>query len=594
MTTIRQALYLIGREHRARWALLVVVALVASGVEVVGAALVYVLLGLVADPSGEVSLPIVGDVRALVDVDQDTLLLGLAVVMGVFFVVRAIVHVGEIYLQNRVAHNMGARLATKLVRGYLAMPYAFHLSRTSADLIRNSHQAVKELVKNVFVPIIRVVAETIMVLAILVLLVSLAPAATGLAVFVIGGAALLMLRVIQPRLKRLGRRSHQLQRDSLETLQQSLHGIRDIKVLGRESAFVRRYERARFGLARVEYLRSTATELPKTIMELALLGFILVVFGGSVLLDGGAGGTVSVLGLFAYAGLRLQPSLQRIIAGLNNLKFSSAPIADLDRDLRQIGELSPAPPASSALPFERELRLQGVCFRYEAGHRNALTDIDLVVEPGQVLGICGPTGGGKTTLVDVITGLLEPTSGTVTVDGADLRERAREWQRNLGVVPQMVFLTDEPVRENIALGVPRNRIDDAAVNEAIDLAQLRTFVDSLPDGLDTIVGERGVRISGGQRQRVAIARALYRRPNVLIFDEGTSALDNTTEHELMSALARLRGDHTILLVAHRLSTVVNADQIAFIENGRLSGLGTYSELLTTNVSFNQLVQQTVT
>jgi ATP-binding cassette, subfamily B, bacterial PglK len=594
MTTIRQALYLLGREHRALWALLVVVALVASGVEVLGAALVYVLLGLVADPGGEVSLPIVGDVRDLVDADPDTLLLGLAIVMGVFFLVRALVHMGEIYLQNRAAHNMGARLATKLVRGYLAMPYAFHLSRTSADLIRNSHQAVKELVKNVFVPMIRVVAETIMVAAILVLLVSLAPAATGLAVLVVGGASLLMLWVIQPRLKRLGRRAHRLQRDTFGILQQSFHGIRDIKVLGRESAFVRRYEKARFALARVEYLRSTATELPKTIMELALLGFILLVFGGSILIDGGAGGTVSVLGLFAYAGLRLQPSLQRIIAGLNNLKFSSAPIEDLDRDLRQIGNLSPAPPAASALPFTRALRLQGVCFRYETGHQNALTDIDLKVEPGQVLGICGPTGGGKTTLVDVLTGLLEPTTGTVTVDGKDLRDHARAWQRNLGVVSQMVFLTDETLRENIALGVPRSKIDDDAVNEAVDLAQLRAFVDSLPDGLDTVVGERGIRISGGQRQRVAIARALYQRPSVLIFDEGTSALDNTTERELMSALARLRGDHTILLVAHRLSTVKDADRIAFIEHGRLSGLGPYSELLTTNASFEQLVRESVT
>jgi ATP-binding cassette, subfamily B, bacterial PglK len=588
MTTVKQALHLIGRENRWRWILLIGVALIASGFEVLGAALVYVLLGLVADPSGEASLPIVGDVRELFDVEQTTLLLGLAAVMAAFFLTRAVVHVGEIYLQNRVAHNAGARLATKLVRGYLAMPYAFHLSRTSADLIRNSHQAVKELVGQVFVPVIRVAAETILVLGMLVLLVVLAPAATAVAVLVIGGAAVVMLLVIQPRLKRIGRRAHGLQRETLGTLQQSLHGIRDVKVLGRESAFSRRYERARFGLARVSYLKATATDLPKTVMELALLGFILLVFAGSILVDGGAGRTLSVLGLFAYAGLRLQPSLQRIIAGLNNLKYASAPMEDLDRDLRLVEGLEPSPPTESALPFKRALRLEKVSFRYETAHRDALSQIDLAVAPGEVVGICGPTGGGKTTLVDILTGLLVPTSGRLTVDGEDLRGRAREWQRNLGVVPQMVFLSDETLRENIALGMPGREIDEDAVKEAVELAQLKSFVDSLPQGLDTVVGERGVRISGGQRQRVAIARALYRRPEVLIFDEGTSALDNTTERELMSALWRLRGTRTILLIAHRLSTVKSADRIVFVQGGEITGEGSYDELLDTNAGFREL------
>lgn len=591
MTTLRQALRLIGRENRWRWIFLIVVALIASGFEIVGAALVYVLLGLVADPGGEAALPIVGDVRQFFDVERDVLLLGLAVVMGAFFIARASVHIAEIYVQNRVAHNAGARLAAKLVRGYLAMPYAFHLSRTSSDLIRNSHGAVQSLVKEVFVPLIRVTAETILVLGMMALLIFLAPAATGLAVLVIGGTAVVMLRLIQPRLKRIGRRAHRLQRETLGTLQQSLHGIRDVKVLGREDEFARRYEKARLSLARVSYLRSTATDLPKTIMELALLGFILLVFAASILFQEGAGQTLPVLGLFAYAGLRLQPSLQRIIAGLNNLKYAAAPIEDLDRDLRLIGDQEPLPPASKPLPFRDQLRLNDVSFRYETGHKDALSAINLVLEPGAVLGICGPTGGGKTTLVDVMTGLLVPTSGCVTVDGHDLRQYAREWQRNLGVVPQMVFLTDETLRENVALGVPRKDIDEAAVNEAVELAQLRGYVDSLPDGLDTVVGERGVRISGGQRQRVAIARALYRRPEVLVFDEGTSALDNTTERELMSALARLRGKHTVLLIAHRLSTVKDADKILVIEDGMITGEGTYGELIHGNAAFRALTAE---
>jgi ATP-binding cassette, subfamily B, bacterial PglK len=588
MVTIRKVVFLLSQERRSRWVLLVVIALVASGFEVVGAALIYLLLALVADPAGDIALPVVGDIRTLVDVEPDVLMLWLAGLMAVFFLVRAVVHVGEIYLQQRVAHNAGAALASNLVRGYLAMPYTFHLSRTSSDLIRNSNQTVRDLVVQVFVPAIRVVAETIMVTGMLLLLIVLAPVATALAVVIIGGAALTMLRIVQPRLRRLGERAHELDERTLTILQQSLHGFRDITLLGREAHFVERYRSARANLARAWYLRATATDLPKTIMELALLGFILVVFAASIVLEGGSQGTLSVLGLFAYAGLRLQPSLQRIITGLNNLKYSAAPLEAVEADLRLVEARRIAAPASSRLPLRSHLRLEAVTFAYEGGHRNALEGIDLVVGRGEVLGICGPTGGGKTTMVDVMTGLLEPSSGQVRVDDVDVSDRRLEWQANLGVVPQMVFLTDESLRENIALGVPGEQIDEPAVQEAVDLAQLRPFIDSLPSGLDTVVGERGVRISGGQRQRVAIARALYRRPAVLVFDEGTSALDNTTERELMSAISRLRGDRTVVIIAHRLTTVRDADQIVVLEDGKITGRGTYDRLIQESAAFRQL------
>ena len=246
------------------------------------------------------------------------------------------------------------------------------------------------------------------------------------------------------------------------------------------------------------------------------------------------------------------------------------------------------PQARETLVLRDRWEVEEVNFTYEGADRPALEEVTLTIAPGEVVGICGPTGGGKTTLVDVITGLLEPTSGRVSVDGHDLREYDREWQRNLGIVPQMIFLTDESLRRNIALGVPTREIDETAVREAVELAQLSSFVDSLPAGLDTVVGERGVRVSGGQRQRIAIARALYRRPQVLIFDEGTSALDNQTEADLMRALERLRGDHTIVLVAHRLSTVRDCDRIVFLDKGRIAGLGTYDVLAETNAGFRRL------
>jgi ATP-binding cassette, subfamily B, bacterial PglK len=586
---ISTALRLIPPGGRKRWLLLMVVALVVSLLELVGAMLVFLLLALVADPGGEIVLPLLGDLRQFGGINDDTMMLALAAGMAAFFVVRPAIHIFKVYAESRIAYNFGARLSADLARGYLTLPYSFHLRRNSSTLIRNSYQAVDETVGQIFLPVIRIVTEAIMVLSMLLLLIVLAPLATALAVLLLGGAALVLALLIQPRLKRLGKQAHLLHQSTLRLLQQSLQGIRDIKILGREHTFASEYEQGRFALSRTKYLRGTAAVLPRDVLETALILFILTFFAVGVVRDQGSESLLSVLGLFAYAGLRLQPALQTIVSGLNNLKFASAPLDDVAADLDLIRRSKRVSKREEdPLRLTSRWEASGITFSYEKSDRPALSDVDLSIGVGEVVGICGPTGGGKTTLVDVLTGLLEPSSGRVTVDGLDLRQHARSWHRNLGVVPQMIFLTDDTLRKNIALGAPDAEIDDDAVQEAVGMAQLEAFVASLPDGLETEVGERGVRVSGGQRQRVAIARALYRRPQVLIFDEGTSALDNRTEAELMQALERLRGDHTIVMVAHRLSTVRNCDRIAFVDHGRIAGIGSYDELTATSEGFRRL------
>ena len=589
VTTLRQAMHLIGRDQRGRWIMLSVLALVASGFEMLGAVLVYVLIGLVAEPRGEIDLPILGDVRSLAgDLEDRTLLLGLIVVMAVFFLLRGMVQIGTVYIQQRVAENAGARLSNRLVEGYLRLPYPAHLRRSSSELIRNGHGAVQQIVSQVFVPLIRVTAEVFLTLGMLALLAVITPLATGIAVVVVGGAAALLLLAVQPRLKRLGRTVHAMQRETLSALQQSLHGIRDIKILSREHYFARRYGRSRLRMARAKYMRATLATLPHTTIEIALVGFILLFFAITIVAGGTADGALPVLGLFAYVGLRLQPSLQTVIGGLNDLKYSAVPLEDLDADLKEIEALPHHNGHVDALSFQDAIVLEDVGFRYEGASIDALTAINLTIKPGEQIGICGPTGGGKTTLVDVITGLLQPTTGQVTIDGQLLARYARSWQCNLGVVPQMVFLIDDTLRRNIAFGVADRDIDEAALDEAVELAQLTKFAETLPKGLDTTVGERGVRISGGERQRIAIARALYRRPEVLIFDEGTSALDNATEAHLMAAIEHLRGKHTIILIAHRLSTVRNSDRVLFVEQGRVAGEGTFDQLEQDNERFKSL------
>jgi ATP-binding cassette, subfamily B, bacterial PglK len=588
-TSIEQAYDLVGRDRPWRWVLLIGLALLVSGLEMVGAVIVYTLLALVADPGGEVGLPLVGDLGSRFDgVEESTLLLWVVTAMAVFFVIRSVVKIAARYVQARVAHNAGVRLSSELFEGYLLWPYSRHLTRTTAELIRNSHEAVQKLVEGVLRPLITIMADGLLVVAMVLVLLLLEPLATLGVVIVVGGAAVLLLLVVQPRMKRLGLVRHQEAQSTLNALQQGLFGIRDVKVLGREEAFATAYRQGRGQMARAEYLREAVTQLPSIVLEMALLGFILAFFAVTILQGGAAQDTLSVLGLFAYAGLRLQPSLQIVVAGLNTLKFSAAPLQDLHDDLATMDRARRPREQATPLAFVSALTMEGVSFRYERADRDVLNDLELTITPGEQIGICGPTGGGKTTLVDIITGLLPPTTGRVLVDGKDLRDHEREWQAALGIVPQMVFLTDDTLRRNIALGVPDQHVDDESVQEAVRLAQLQEFVDQLPDGLETTVGERGVRVSGGQRQRVAIARALYRRPSVLIFDEGTSALDNATEALLMDAIERLRGRHTIILVAHRLSTVRNCDRIVFLEHGRMTGLGTYDDLRSTNAVFRAL------
>jgi ATP-binding cassette, subfamily B, bacterial PglK len=587
----RKCFELIGRSNRRTWSILVVLGVLASWLEIVGALLVLILLGLVADPSGAVQVPLVGDLERLVGpTDDPRVLLWLAGGMTAFFLLRAAFQIFVTYVQHRVANQTGARIANELVMSYISMPYALHLQRNTADLIRTAHAAATTVVGKAFIPIIRIGSDAIMVVALSLVLFLVSPIAMATAVIVVGAAAALMLLAVQPRLKRVGRTAHEMTARCFRSLQQSLHGVRDVKLLGRERYFAEEYASSLDRFARAQYLVGTGTDLPRHVMETAIVGFILVFFMVAVAAETASAEILSVLGAFGYVGLRLQPSLNRALTAVTQLKFATASVDEVHSDVMRLRPRRVELAVREAQPrrFERSLLLDGVSFRYDGTDELALEDIHLDVRPGETIGICGTTGSGKTTLVDIMTGLLTPTSGRVLLDGQDLHDDLAGWHRGLGVVPQMVFLVDDTLRRNVALGVPDAEIDGDDVADALALAQLDAFVASLPAGLDTVVGERGVRISGGQRQRIAIARALYRRAKVLFFDEGTSALDNTTESELMRSLEELRGDHTIVLIAHRLSTVRNCDRIVYLQGGRVAGLGSYDELLHDNVGFRTL------
>lgn len=591
--TLRKCLGLLDTSNRSRWLILVFLALLVSMFEATGALLVFALLGLATEPGGALELPLLGDIRgALPDMPQRQLLTWAAAVIALFFVLRAITFLSQAYLQHRIAQNAASRLSVRLLDGYLRLPYEMHLRRTSAELIRNTYDSVQVVATEVLVPAARIISQLFIVVGIFIVLMTTAPLATMLAAAVLGPIVLLLLKVVQPWLKSLGRAREAMAKSSIESLQQSLQGMRDIKVLGRESYFKRDFAQQRQALAHSMYLRGASSDIPKVTMETTLVLFILGFFALTVVQGRASGQALSVLGLFAYAALRLQPALNTVVHGLNSLRFATPAIDQLADDLELIESAAPRAAAGAAtappLPFQHELRLDQISFRYEGSGTDVLRDIDLTVRPGQSIGLVGPTGGGKSTLVDIMLALLVPTTGRVTADGVDIHDQPAAWQRNIGVVFQQVFLVNDTLRRNICLGLSDTDVDETMVREAVMLAQLSDLVSSLPDGLDTIVGERGVRLSGGQRQRVAIARAVYRDPPVLVFDEGTASLDTLTEAQVIDALEALRGTRTLITVAHRLATVRRCDVILLIRDGRVAASGNYDELLERSPEFRAM------
>jgi ATP-binding cassette subfamily C protein len=594
MGTIRRLVAFIEPGQRLAWVGVAVLALVVTGLEVLAALLIFVVVQLVVNTGGGLNLPILGNPRARLPnlSDRQVLVVAMAIVAA-FFLVRAAVVLVQSYLQARLAERTALRISAHLFRGYLRMPYTFHLQRNSAELMRNVNEAVKDVVDYTLMPALRIAAEALLIIGLGLVLVLTAPLSTALAAALFLPLMALLFRVVQPRIAALGKTAHELNRSAIAVLQQSLHGFRDISILGREEYFADHYERTRTEIARTRYLRTFLGDVPRIALETGLILFVALLVGGAVALGGAARQSLAVLGMFAYAAVRILPSLSRVVLRVNDLRFGAAAAIDVHHGLVAVESAPQRSPSAEEqegppLPMERAIRLDRVTYRYPGTEQDALAEVSVEIARGEMLGVVGPTGGGKSTLMDVILGLLPPASGRVLADDVEINTDLQAWQRSLGVVPQAVYLLDTTLRRNIALGLDDGSIDEERVREAVRLSQLESFVASLPKGLDTPVGERGSRVSGGERQRVAIARALYRRPTILVFDEATSALDLVTEAELLSALEPLRGGRTVIIVAHRLSTVRHCDRILLVDAGRIVDAGSFDDLVERNAAFRRL------
>ena len=565
---------------RLRWALLVPIMSAAAIIEAAGAIAVFGLLRMVIEPTRVRSAPLVSELWQAWPTDDPPAIVALLTgIVAAVYLARGLFLAWAEWVKETTIGISVARAGESLFSRYLAADYPVHLRRRSTSLITEISRATDIAFQLVVGSALSILAEGATIAALVAVLAVTTPSAAlaiVAAVIVLAAVPLVLTRRVWVR---LGIQHKQLEEQQLHVLQQSLGAVKEVKIGSREAFFETRFRGVRRALSRVKQRRSwigTAMRLTvETVLIVSLLAVVLL-----VTIRGGSGAdTVSLLALFAYAGFRAVPSANRIMLHAGYLREGRAYIAGTMRDFETLARPQPAGLPEPTEEFAGSLVCDHVGFTYDEQPRAALIDVELTLTPGESLGIVGATGSGKSTLVDVMLGLLRPTQGRVLVDGLDLRGRERGWQRLVGYVPQDPYLLDDTMRRNIAFGVPDALVDEQRLARACSLAQLDAVVRDLPHGLETLLGENGTRLSGGQRQRVAIARALYNDPAVLVFDEATAALDNQTEREVTSAIATLHGTRTLIVIAHRLSTVKACDRLVLLVDGRIAATGPYDTLL---------------
>jgi ABC-type multidrug transport system fused ATPase/permease subunit len=572
---------------RERAAAAVVVALAASCLvlEMIGVGLVVPLLVILMNPTWIKGQDWIGRWTDDLSSTQAVALAMMAVIVAFFC--KALLTLVHARYQARFVFQVEARLSVGLLENYMSRPWVFHLQRNSAELITNV-KAEMSTFAFALLAFMQLISDAIVVLGLVALLVMLDPLASlaiaGL-MFICASAIQLALR---RRVDRWGVLRQKLEIDRFKQLTEALSLLRELRVAGRVMEFVRRYRESTAASALIVERNIFAGAVPKTALEfVSVVALSLVVFV-AIATDHPLDKLVPTLGVFAAAAGRLMPAVSRCLQSTQLVRMSLPTIKKISFECAQTAETVSRFSSGASIPQRGDLVFDHVSFRYPDARDDALANLSLTIPFGSVVGLIGASGSGKSTATDLMLGLLAPRSGFVRVGGVDIANNMAEWRQRVGYVPQSIVLVDDTLRRNVALGVPDREIDDAAVRRALDAASLTDFLDRLPSGLDSMLGERGARMSGGQRQRVGIARALYHNPSFLILDEATSALDHETEESVMTSVFRMRGSRTIVLVAHRLSTVTRCDWLYRLAGGRVVAQGQYHEVVAERLDANGL------
>jgi ABC-type multidrug transport system fused ATPase/permease subunit len=521
------------------------------------------------------------------------------------FMVFAILSVGAVIVfknffvlfnilwQHKFTYDNEAKVSAWLFAIYLTFPYSESMQRNSADFIFNVSNGVYVTFRDTILAAISLLSEICVIGAVSFVLLMVEPIIAILAGGLLGIGLGVFYLLFRRKFSELGIKDREFNRNATQWLQQSFHSSKEIRSLGRESFFIKQYRNIRVNLNKVHFVYVALSQMPRIFIEVIAVVCMLSVILFIIVQERSIGDLMALLGLFAVAAFRMMPSASKIVFYLGQLRKAAPSVVKVIADLEQYADLQGEVHElqySERLPFKNKIDLERISYRYPSRDELVLADINLTINQGESIALVGVSGAGKTTLADMMLGLLDPESGTIEVDGKDISSNIAAWRTQLGYVPQSVYLTDDTLCRNIAFGLSDEVINDDLINRAVSLAQLNDVVEALPDGLDTVLGEHGVRLSGGQRQRVGIARAVYHQPQVLILDEATSALDNETEQEVTRAINGLSGQLTLIVIAHRLSTIQNCDRIVFLKAGRIIGVGKFDELQNSLPEMNQMVR----
>lgn len=592
----KKLISLLSRSERKKVAVLAIIMLLVAFLDTLGVASIMPFIAVLAEPelvNTNYFLSATFDVVkhfGIESVNQFMVVLGLGVFVLLIFSLA--VKAMSVFLQTRFAAFGEYAIGKRLVEGYLHQPYSWFLTRHSSQLGRTVLSEVQRVIDYGLVPMMTIMAQGMIAVALLFLLFLVDPILALSVGSVLGVAYGGVFNLMSGWLKRLGKERNKANQGRFKVMAEAFASIKEVKVIGVERAYTRKFGEYAENYAESQSASQVIAQLPRFVFEAMAFGGLLIVALYLMLKRGGGiEDALPVIALYALAGYRLMPALQQIYVAFTRLRVASPIIDDLYVDIQGLPEMAIMSNAPTSLPFSQSIKLNKVSYSYPNSKKLALNNIDIVIRANTTVGIVGSTGSGKTTAIDVVLGLLEPQHGSLEVDGTPITEvNRRRWQSMIGYVPQDISIVDDSVAANIALGVSAEHIDRSALEYAAKMANLHEFVQhSLPYGYDTTVGERGIQLSGGQRQRIGIARALYHKPRLLIMDEATSALDNVTEKIVMDAVGKLNQNITIIIVAHRLSTVRNCDKICFFESGNLIAYGNYDGLLSDNEKFARMV-----
>ena len=584
MESIKKLIFLLSSAERQRAAMLLIMMLIMAFLDVLGVASILPFIAVLSNPVLVESNSILSKTYQLStnfgvsSVNQFLFLLGLLVFVLLIF--SLIFKVLTTFAQTRFALMREYSIGRRLVEDYLYQRYSWFLSRHSANLGKNILSEVSNVIYGAMIPLLTLIAQGAVTVALLVLLLLVDPLLAISVGFVLGIAYGGILVMMSGWLNNLGQARIKANEKRYTVISEAFGAIKEVKAGGLEAIFIERFAKPAEIFAKGQATAQVIAQVPRFVLEAVAFGGMLLVILYLMTQSGSFSSALPIIALYAFAGYRLMPALQQIYSAITQLKFAGPALNVLHADL--IG-LSPAETMNKSfepMPLKKCIELHNITYRYSNAHTSALNGINLRIPAYSMVGFVGPSGGGKTTAIDLILGLLEPQTGTLCVDGKVIdQSNRRQWQKSIGYVPQHIYLADDTIRSNIAFGLSSDMVNQQAVERSARGANLHHFIsENLPQGYDTIVGERGIRLSGGQRQRIGIARALYHNPQVLILDEATSALDSLTERAVMDALHNLELDITIILIAHRLSTVKTCDIIFLLENGALKAQGTFGEL----------------